>query len=54
MLFDVALDTGLRFEEITGLRGADLRNPSEKDPAHLWVRNVIVWPGRAYIGTGLA
>jgi integrase len=54
LLFDVTLDTGLRFEEITGLRPIDVRDPSDTDPPHLWIRNAIVWPGRKYTNTDLA
>lgn len=48
LLFDITLDTGLRFQEITGLRPMDVIDATEQDPAHLHLRHVIAWPGRKY------
>lgn len=48
LLFDITLDTGLRFQEITGLRPMDVIDAADKDPAHLYLRQVIAWPGRKY------
>lgn len=48
LLFDITLYTGLRVQEITGLRPMDVIDATGQDPVHLHLRPVIAWPGRKY------
>jgi integrase len=52
LLADLTLDAGLRFEEVTGLRPIDLIDATPQDPQHVWVRQVVAWPGKKYSPDG--
>jgi integrase len=49
---DVALDAGLRYEDVTGLRPIDLVDATLLDPQHFWIRQVIAWPGKRFTADG--
>jgi integrase len=51
LLCDLALDCGLRFEEVTALRPMDVIDGDGRNASHLWIRQAITWPGRAYSGS---
>ncbi|GAC1608613.1 MAG: hypothetical protein NVS3B26_06250 [Mycobacteriales bacterium] len=48
LLCDRALDCGLRYEEVIALRPMDRRDADAGNAPHLWTRQAITWPGRAY------
>lgn len=50
MLCDLALDCGLRYEEVTALRPMDVIDGDDRNASHLWIRQTVSWPGRAYTG----
>ncbi len=50
LLCDLALDCGLRYEEVTALRPMDVVDGDSRNADHVWVRQAITWPGRAYSG----
>ncbi len=49
---DVALDAGLRYEDVTGLRPVDLVDATRLDPQHFWIRQVVTWPGKRFTADG--
>ena len=50
LLCDLTLDCGLRFEEVTALRPMDVVDGDERNASHVWIRQAVTWPGRAYTG----
>jgi integrase len=52
LLCDLALDAGLRYEDVTGLRPVDLVDATARDPQHVWIRQVVAWPGKKYTTDG--
>ena len=50
LLCDLALDCGLRYEEVIALRPMDVLEADARNASHLWIRQAITWPGRAYSG----
>lgn len=50
LLCDLTLDCGLRFEEVTALRAMDVVDGDERNASHVWIRQGVTWPGRAYTG----
>ena len=50
LLCDLALDCGLRYEEVIALRPMDVLDADARNASHLWIRQAITWPGRAYSG----
>lgn len=48
LLCRLALDTGLRFGEVSALRACDVVDATDTDPQHVWVRQSVSWPGHAY------
>lgn len=52
LLCDLALDAGLRYEDVTGLRPIDLVDATPLDPQHLWIRQVVAWPGKKFTADG--
>ena len=50
LLCDLALDCGLRYEEVIALRPRDVIEGDERNASHVWIRQAITWPGRAYSG----
>jgi integrase len=52
LLCDLALDAGLRYEEVTGLRPVDVVDGTSRDPQHLWIRQVVAWPGKRFTSEG--
>jgi integrase len=50
LLCDLTLDCGLRFEEVTALRPMDVVAGDERNASHIWIRQAVTWPGRAYTG----
>ena len=48
LLCDLTLDCGLRFEEVTALRPMDVVDGDERNASHVWIRQAVTWPGRAY------
>jgi integrase len=51
LLCDLALDCGLRYEEVIALRPMDVLDADARNASHLWIRQAITWPGRDYSGT---
>ncbi len=51
LLCDLALDCGLRDEEIIALRPMDVLDGDSRNARHAWIRQAITWPGRAYSGS---
>lgn len=50
LLSDLALDCGLRYEEVVALRPMDVLAADARNASHVWIRQAITWPGRAYSG----
>ena len=50
LLCDLALDCGLRYEEVIALRPMDVLDADARNASHLWIRQAITWPGRTYSG----
>lgn len=50
LLCDLTLDCGLRFEEVTALRAMDVVDRDERNANHVWIRQAVTWPGRAFTG----
>ena len=50
LLCDLALDCGLRYEEVIALRPMDVIEGDKRNASHVWIRQAITWPGRAYSG----
>jgi integrase len=50
LLCDLTLDAGLRFEEVTALRPMDVIDGDERNASHVWIRQAVTWPGRAFTG----
>jgi len=50
LLCDLALDCGLRYEEVVALRPMDVLDGDSRNASHVWIRQAITWPGRAYSG----
>ena len=50
LLCDLTLDCGLRYEEVIALRPMDVLDGDSRNAKHVWIRQAITWPGRAYSG----
>ena len=50
LMCDLALDCGLRYEEVIALRPMDVLDADALNASHLWIRQAITWPGRTYSG----
>ena len=50
LLCDLALDCGLRYEEVVALWPMDVLDGDSRNASQVWIRPAITWPGRAYSG----
>jgi integrase len=50
LMCDLALDCGLRYEEVTALRPVDVIDGDARNANHVWVRQAVTWAGREFTG----